>query len=107
MRVYGRHGANAGEKDVPQAFDIDVVLDVDLTRARATDALMDTVNYDALHQTIVRIVTTTSYDLLERLGQVLLDAIFADTRVQRAQISIGKPTLLAGTTPVVTVRQTR
>jgi dihydroneopterin aldolase len=107
MRVYGRHGANPGEKDVPQPFDIEVSLDVDLAAARRDDRLADTVNYDALHSTIARIVTSTSYELLERLGQDILDAIFADARVTRAQVSIGKPQLMAGTTPVVTLRQAR
>lgn len=107
MRVFGRHGANPGEKDVPQPFDIDISLDVDLARARATDALRETIDYDELHTAVRRIVTTTSYDLLERLGQDILDAIFADGRVHSACIRIGKPRLMAGTTPVVTLRQSR
>jgi dihydroneopterin aldolase len=83
------------------------VLDVDLTAARRTDTLAETVDYDALHGAIVEIVATTSYDLLERIGQEVLDRIFRDPRVTRAEVSIGKPRLLAGATPVVTLRQTR
>jgi dihydroneopterin aldolase len=104
IRVFGRHGANPGEKDVPQPFDIDVSLDVDLSSARTSDALADTVNYDALHKAIVR---DRSYDLLERLGQDMLDAILADPRVARASVQIAKPQLLAGATPVVTLRASR
>ncbi|GAC1418815.1 MAG: dihydroneopterin aldolase [Candidatus Velthaea sp.] len=107
IRVFGRHGANPGERDVPQPFDIDVLLDVDLAAARTSDTLGDTVDYDALHQHIVRIATTTSYQLLERLGQDLLDAIFADARIVRAEVTIGKPKLLAGATPAVTLRSAR
>jgi dihydroneopterin aldolase len=106
IRVFGRHGANPGEKDVPQPFDIDVRLDVDLSAARRSDALADTVDYDALHRTIVALVRGRSYDLLERLGEDILDAIFADTRIVEAVVSIGKPNLLAGATPVVTLRRT-
>jgi len=107
IRAFGRHGANPGEKNVPQPFDIDVVLEVDIAAARRSDALADTVDYAALHGAIVDIFATTSYDLLERLGQVVLDRILLDPRIARAQISIGKPRLLAGATPVVTLRQTR
>ncbi len=107
IRVFGRHGANAGEKDVPQPFDIDVCLDVDLRDARRSDALVDTVNYDALHRTIVRIVTERSYDLLERLGQAVLDAILTDARVSHATVRIAKPRLMAGATPIITLRQAR
>ncbi|GAC1537664.1 MAG: dihydroneopterin aldolase [Candidatus Velthaea sp.] len=107
IRVFGRHGANPGERDVPQPFDIDVTLDVDLSAARTSDALADTIDYDALHKHIVRIVTTTSYQLLERLGADLLAAIFTDARVVRAEVTIGKPKLLAGATPAVTLRSMR
>jgi dihydroneopterin aldolase len=107
IRAFGRHGANAGEKDVPQPFDVDVALDIDLASARRTDALSETVDYAALHAAIVEIIGTTSYDLLERIGQDVLDRIFRDPRVTRAEVSIGKPRLLSGATPVVTLRQAR
>jgi len=107
IRAFGRHGANAGEKDVPQPFDVDVALDIDLASARRSDALAETVDYAALHAAIVDIIATTSYDLLERIGQDVLDRIFRDPRVTRAEVSIGKPRLLSGATPVVTLRQVR
>jgi dihydroneopterin aldolase len=107
IRAFGRHGANPGEKDVPQAIDIDVILEVDLGAARRSDALADTVDYAALHRSIVEIVAHTSYDLLERIGQDVLDCILRDARVRGAEIRIGKPRLLAGATPVVVLRQAR
>jgi dihydroneopterin aldolase len=106
-RAFGRHGANPGEKDVPQPFDIDVSLDIDLTRARRSDDLADTVSYAALHAAIVRIVSERSYDLLERLGQDVLDVLLSDERVVRARVRIAKPGLLAGATPSVTLRAER
>jgi len=107
IRAFGRHGADAGEKDVPQPFDIDVSLDIDLTAARASDALADTLDYSTLHATIVRIVRERSYDLLERLGADLLAAMLVDARVLRATVRIAKPGLLAGATPAVTLHATR
>lgn len=107
IRCFGRHGANEGEKVIPQPFDINVSIDIDLTSARGGDALAETIDYGALHATIVRIVNDHSFDLLERLGQQILDAILGDARVVRASVSLGKPSLLAGATPVVTVRAQR
>ena len=103
IRVYGRHGANPGEKDVPQPFDIDLRVELDLSAARSSDALTDTLDYGALHRTIVAVVRDTSFDLLERLGQELLDTVLADARVLRAQVRLAKPGLLAGATPAVTL----
>ena len=107
IRVFARHGANAGERDVPQPFDVDVTLAVDLRAARTSDVLADTIDYDALHSGIMRVVATTSYALLERIGQDVLDLVLADKRVQSAEVRIAKPGLLAGATPAVTVRQAR
>lgn len=52
-------------------------------------------------------MSATSFALLERLGQVLLEALLADERVRAAEVSIAKPGLLAGATPVVRVRAAR
>lgn len=107
IRAFGHHGANPGEKLVAQPFDIDVALELDLSAARASDALADTLDYAALHATVVRLVRERSHDLLERLGADLLEALLADPRVQRASVRIAKPELLGGATPAVTVRQAR
>jgi len=105
MRVYGRHGANPGERDREQPFDIDVLLEVDLRSAQASDVLGDTVDYAGLHRRLTEIVRTRSYALLERLAGELLHVVFADARVRRAQISIAKPALLEGATPSVTLER--
>jgi dihydroneopterin aldolase len=107
IRAFGRHGADAGEKDVPQPFDIDLWFDLDLTAARSSDALGDTLDYSTLHATIVRLVRERSYNLIERLGADVLDAVLADTRVWRASVRIAKPELLAGATPAVILHAAR
>ena len=104
MRVIARHGANEGEQDIPQPFDIDVMLEVNFERAKTSDDLKDTYDYAALHRDITFIVTTQRYKLLERLGTDILIKIFEDKRVRAATLSIAKPQLIAGATPVVTQR---
>lgn len=107
IRAFGHHGADPGEKVVAQPFDIDVTLQIDLSAARRSDALSDTLDYSKLHATIVRVVRETSYDLIERLGADLLDAILADARVESATVRIAKPALLAGATPAVVLHASR
>ena len=107
IRAWGRHGANPGEQDVAQAFDIDVTLELDLRAARRSDLLADTYDYDALHRAMLDVVAHERFALLERLGEALLARIFHDERVLSAAVSIAKPGLLAGATPVVTVHRAR
>lgn len=105
MRVFGKHGANPGERDTEQPFDLEILAEIDLTAAEHSDALGDTLNYDALHRRISTIVQSTSFELLERLGGEILRAIFADPRVARAEVEIAKPELLDGATPSVRLRR--
>ncbi|HEY4441375.1 MAG TPA: dihydroneopterin aldolase [Candidatus Elarobacter sp.] len=107
IRAWGRHGADPGEQDVPQPFEIDLTLALDLRAARASDALDDTIDYAALHAVVVRIVAGERYRLLERLGEQILSAVMDDRRIVRASIAIAKPAKLSGATPVVTLRRER
>lgn len=101
IRAYGKHGANPGERDAEQPFDLDVAVYIDLTAASFSDDLGDTLNYDALHRRITGIVQSTSFQLLERLAAEIAKAIFADPRVVSAEVEIAKPELLGGATPSV------
>jgi dihydroneopterin aldolase len=107
IRAFGKHGADPGERDAPQALDIDVELELDLSAARASDALSDTLDYAELQATIVALVRDRSFALLERLGDEIVREVMRDARVRSAEVTIAKPKLLAGATPSVTVRGTR
>jgi dihydroneopterin aldolase len=107
IRAYGRHGANEGERDAPQALDLDVEIEIDLSKVRASDALADTLDYAAVHERIVAIVTERSFGLLERLGDEIVRDLMTDARVRVVSVTIAKPNLLSGATPSVTVSGAR
>jgi dihydroneopterin aldolase len=107
IRAWGRHGANAGEQDVPQPLDIELTLLVDVHAARTSDALADTVDYAALHAHVVHLVATERYRLLERLGESILTAVMADKKIVMGSVTIAKPGLLDGATPSVTLSKMR
>jgi 7,8-dihydroneopterin aldolase/epimerase/oxygenase len=101
VRAYGRHGADAAERDRRQLFAIDVTAAIDLRSAQSGDELSETLDYAALHERLVRVVATTSYALLERLAGDLLAAVFVDRRVMRAEVILSKPGVLDGATPSI------
>ena len=66
LEIFAYHGVNPEEKRDGQTFILDVTLYADLSRARQSDSLSDTVNYAAVRKTIQRAFTAESYDLIER-----------------------------------------
>jgi len=103
ISVMARHGANPGERDVEQPFNLEVTLLLDLSAAEKSDDLEDTVNYDMLYWRVVEVVRGTSFALLERLAGEVLSTMFEDARIEHATVTISKPGLLEGSTPAVTI----
>lgn len=101
VRAFGRHGANPGERDREQPFDIELRVEIDLSAPALSDDLDDTLNYAELHERVVGVVQSTSFLLLERLAGEIMNEIFRDARVARAQVQVAKPRLLNGATPSI------
>ncbi len=58
IRAYGKHGADAAEREHAQPFDVAISAELDLRDASASDDLRRTMDYAALHARIVRIVAS-------------------------------------------------
>jgi dihydroneopterin aldolase len=101
VRAFGRHGADPGEREREQPFDLVIHVEMDLSAPAHSDDLGDTLDYAQLHERVVGVVQSTSFVLLERLSAEILHEIFRDPRVARAHVQIAKPQLLDGATPSV------
>lgn len=92
VEVYGRHGVNPEEKTDEQPFLFDVELTTDLSNACRSDDLADTVSYAAVNKLLIRIVREQSFDLLERLAEVLCAAILEEfPPVHAVRLRVKKP----------------
>ena len=91
LRVYGRHGVLDDERRDGQPFVVDVTLDVDLSPAAASDALVDTVDYGALARRLAQAVGATRFDLIEALAGHLAGIALEDGRVRAAEVRVAKP----------------
>jgi len=107
IRAFGRHGANAGEQDVPQPIDVTVHLLADIGQARTSDDLRQTIDYAAVHARVVRIVEAKPHRLLEALGESIAVALMDDRRIAMVTVTVAKPQLLDGATPSVTISKMR
>lgn len=92
LRVFAFHGVNPEEKRDGQYFVLDIILDVDLSRACHTDDIGDTVSYAKVIKTAVRTMQEKSYDLIERAAQRVAEQILQEYEPVRAvDIVLRKP----------------
>ena len=108
MRFEGRHGVTAEERAVPQPFEVDLVLHLDLSRPAASDDLADTVDYGAAFVVARQIVEGHSFHLLEALAGAIADAVLAAFPVDEVEARVRKPKApLPGAFETVEVRLRR
>jgi dihydroneopterin aldolase len=94
FRALGTHGALPEEHQRAQPFEVDLDLEVDLSRAGRSDCLGDTVDYGTVTAAIAAVVGGPHTDLIEHLAE----------RIAFAALDIGAPLATAVT---VRVRKTR
>lgn len=110
LRAVGICGALPEERERAQPFEIDLDVHLDLAPAGASDALDDTADYGALGQAVVDVVTGGRFVLIERMAQVIADAVLADDRIDAVDVTVRKvrpPVPFELTTSAVRVHRRR
>jgi dihydroneopterin aldolase len=91
MAFRGRHGVHPAERELGQRFEIDVELGLDLSRAMASDALTDTVDYSRLHAIVREEVEEQQYQLIETLAGTLVRRLLAELPITSVLVRVRKP----------------
>ncbi|HET6213690.1 MAG TPA: dihydroneopterin aldolase [Micromonosporaceae bacterium] len=91
LRARGRHGVYEAERATGQEFVVDVVLELDLAPAAASDDVRDTVHYGELADRLVAVVAGEPVNLIETLASRLAGVCLADRRVAAATVTVHKP----------------
>ena len=87
----GNHGVLEFEKRDGQTFLVDVTMVCDLERAGRTDDLAATVNYAEVADDVVARITGPSFDLIERLAEVIADDVLRHDLVESVEVVVHKP----------------
>ncbi len=90
LKVNGKHGVMEHERKVEQEFKISATMACDTSKAGESDDLQDALNYAPVRDTIVQIIQTNSFYLIERLGETICQAILADKRIGSVELTIRK-----------------
>lgn len=91
LRVRGHHGVFDVEREQGQDFVVDVVLELDLAPAAASDRVTDTVHYGELAEALAAVVAGEPVNLIETLAERLVAVCLADARVAAATVTVHKP----------------
>jgi len=91
VEAVGHHGVLAFEKEQGQPFVVDVVLELDLSRAGRSDALDETVSYADVATEVMARITGPSFDLIERLAQVIAADALSRPLVDAVEVTVHKP----------------
>ncbi len=91
LTARGHHGVFDFEREQGQDFVVDVLLELDLSKAAATDDVADTVHYGELAERLVAVITGEPVNLIETLADRLLTVCLADERVATAEVTVHKP----------------
>jgi dihydroneopterin aldolase len=91
IHAEGRHGARPGEKDEPQAFVVDLDLEVEV----GDDTIDGTADYRHVTERVRAVVDEGSFDLIERMAEAIAHACIDFERVMRATVVVHKPNAAA------------
>jgi len=108
LTVFGHHGVFEHEKRDGQDFVVDVTIWLDLSRAVATDDLIETVHYGELAELAAGIIAGPPRDLIEAVAGEIAGTVMARYPVHAAEVTVHKPSApipLSFTDVSVTVRR--
>jgi dihydroneopterin aldolase len=91
LRIAGVVGVLPHEQAQAQPLELDLALGLDLAVAGASDDLADTVDYGAVCTVVERVVTASSFALLEALAERIAATVLAsDGRLATVTVSVRK-----------------
>jgi dihydroneopterin aldolase len=94
LRLFGRHGVHAHEKENGQDFLFDV--DLDVGERGVSDRLEDAVDYRAVALAVQEVSDARSYDLLEALANAVADELLQRFAAERVRVRVVKPAVKPG-----------
>lgn len=88
------------EKVKPQKIVLDLEMAWDIKRAAESDALEDTLDYDAVRKGIEALCQEKRFELVESLAEQVCQFIMADFGVEGVRLTLAKPEAIKNTKDV-------
>jgi len=91
MEFMGLTGCLPEEKVNPQPFIITVEMFFENIKGTLTDNLDDTVNYALVFDAVKDVVENRSFNLIERMAQVIADESLGISKAKKVIVKVSKP----------------
>ena len=87
-------GVNQDERTEKQDVVINVILFTDTRKAGQTDILEDSVDYKMVKKAVLSLVENSAFLLIEKLAEEIAKVCFANSKVQKVNVTVDKPGVL-------------
>lgn len=91
MQFYGFHGVDKSEKHLGGRFEVDVEMQLSLTKSCNSDDLNDTVNYERIYKTVNECVSKDKFYLIEALASSIAKDILINYPINSIKVRVRKP----------------
>jgi dihydroneopterin aldolase len=90
IRAWGHTGFFDAEQELGQWFEVDLEIQLDLSRTGDDDELAHTLNYAAVIERVKALVEGSRYRTIERLNTRICDAVLAFPEVREVRSNLTK-----------------
>ena len=96
LRIEVTIGVHPWERQIRQTLSLDLELGADIRQAAATDRLDDTLNYQAVAQRVGEFAATSTFRLVETLGERIAELLQQEFAALWLRLTLGKPGAVRG-----------
>ena len=89
LKFSATHGLNESEKEIEQLFEVDI--SISSNKDTCHDDINLSIDYECVYNLIVKIFKENCFNLLETLGEKIIDSIFNLYSVKNVVVTIRKP----------------
>jgi dihydroneopterin aldolase len=109
IQVPAALGVTAGERRQRRPVQLDLEVEVDLTRAGRSDRIGDTLHYKRIFEVVEDVASNQEHKLVEALAHRIAKAVLEKFEADAITVTVRKPTPIAGVLQHagVRVRRTR
>ena len=97
IKIRSLHGLHETEKTNKQTFEIDIA--ICFHRETCSDNIEKSINYEYVYNIIVEIFSNNSFNLIETLGEKIIDKIYNAYSPKKIAVTIRKPEIIFGNNP--------